>query len=110
MFRWFYARFFFCLFHFSPLLPNLPQPHFTSTSGGRYDAQGKCFPSALVYFEINCCHDTSGIPGWYGHGLYFSEHLQTAQVSARQSAACSLGDGDCGSFMRQAALKSLNDR
>lgn len=45
-----------------PIMRTNVQPHFTSTSGGRYDAQG--------------------IPGWYGHGLYFSEHLQTAQAYA----------------------------
>jgi hypothetical protein len=24
--------------------------------------------------------DAPGVPGWFGHGLYFSEHFSTAQV------------------------------
>ncbi len=92
------VRFLYCLFAsflFSDFLPSSllfdlffsSQPHFTSTSGGRYDAKGKTLFQLQFLFSliiIMTPQANSGVPGWYGHGLYFSEHLLTAQVFKRR--------------------------
>jgi hypothetical protein len=55
------------------------QPHFTSTSGGRYDAKGN-HEHCNSYSLISDLLFVPGIPGWYGHGLYFSENFETSMV------------------------------